>query len=241
MSVLRSLVLVALFVLAPLASLAAQPSQPAPAPSAPSTQAPAKPSQPAAPAQPGAKPPAPKQSATTAKPSAPPPAVTGLTPPAGYVIGPEDVLAILFWRDKDMSVETSVRPDGMITVPLLNDVKAAGLTPEQLREQIEKAASQYVEDPSVTVAVRQINSRKVFVTGNVAKPGPYPLTSTTTVLQLIAVAGGLTEYADEKGISVMRIDGGQTKTFKFNYKDVVRGKKLEQNIELKPGDTVVVP
>jgi polysaccharide export outer membrane protein len=169
------------------------------------------------------------------------PALSGITPPAGYVIGPEDVLAILFWRDKDMSVESSVRPDGMITVPLINDVKAAGLTPEQLREQIEKAASQYVEDPSVTVAVKQINSRRVFVTGNVAKPGPYPLISTTTVLQLISMAGGLTEYADEKGISVMRVDGSQTKSFKFNYKDVIRGKKLEQNIELRPGDTVVVP
>ena len=121
------------------------------------------------------------------------------------MIGPEDVLAILFWRDKDMSVETSVRPDGMITVPLLNDIKAAGLTPEQLREAIEKAAAEYVEDPSVTVAVKQINSRRVFVTGNVAKPGPYPLISATTVLQLISMAGGLTEYADEKGISVMRV------------------------------------
>jgi polysaccharide export outer membrane protein len=208
-------------------------------------QAPAPPAQPAKPT-PAAKPAqkAPDRKGEAPKPGGPAASVAapaGLTPPAGYVIGPEDVLAILFWRDKDMSVETSVRPDGMITIPLLNDIKASGLTPEQLREAIEKAAGQYVEDPSVTVAVRQINSRRVFVTGNVAKPGPYPLISATTVLQLISMAGGLTEYADEKGISVMRVDGGQTKNFKFNYKDVIRGKKLEQNIELRPGDTVVVP
>ena len=184
--------------------------------------------------------------ATPAKPPAQPapagPAIAGaVTPPAGYVIGPDAVLIVMFWREKDMSAETVVRPDGMITLPLLNDIKAAGLTPDQLREVVEKAAAQYVEEPNATVAVKQINSRRVFITGNVAKPGTYPLTGATTVLQLIAIAGGLTEYADEKGIAVMRVEGGRTSSFKFNYKDVTRGRKLEQNIELKPGDTVVVP
>jgi polysaccharide export outer membrane protein len=174
-----------------------------------------------------------------------PPAATlpkGVTPPPDYVIGPEDVLAILFWREKDLSVEqVVVRPDGMITLPLLNDVQAAGLTPEQLRDALTKAASRFVEDPNATVVVRQINSRKVFVTGQVGRPGAYPLLGPTTVLQALAQAGGLLEYAKANDILVMRQVNGRTQTFKFRYKDVIRGKHLEQNIELKPGDTVVVP
>lgn len=173
-------------------------------------------------------------------PAAPPTAAASVALPAGYTIGPDDVLVVMFWREKDLSAEVAVRPDGMITLPLLNDVKAAGLTPDQLREAVEKAAAAFVEEPNVTVAVKQINSRRVFITGNVAKPGTYPLTGTTTVLQLIAIAGGLNEYADEKGIAVMRVEGGKTISLKFNYKDVTRGRKLEQNVELKPGDTVVV-
>jgi len=196
---------------------------------------------PSALAQPAAKP-AGKPSPAAQKPAAtaptPPP---GVTPPPGYVIGPEDVLLVLYWREKEMSVETSVRPDGMITLPLLNEVKAAGLTPEQLRQAVEKAAAEFVEEPSVTVVVKQINSWRVFVTGNVVKAGVYPLTASMTVLQAIAAAGGLNEYADEKGISVIRTEGGQTKRFKFNYKDVRRGQRLDQNIALKPGDTIVVP
>lgn len=178
--------------------------------------------------------------AQPSKPAAPPAAAASVALPAGYTIGPDDVLVVMFWREKDLSAEVAVRPDGMITLPLLNDVKAAGLTPDQLREAVEKAAAAFVEEPNVTVAVKQINSRRVFITGNVAKPGTYPLTGTTTVLQLIAIAGGLNEYADEKGIAVMRVEGGRTTSLKFNYKDVTRGRKLEQNVELKPGDTVVV-
>lgn len=177
-------------------------------------------------------------------PAAPQPGAprNGVTPPADYVIGPEDVLAVLFWREKDLSVEeVVVRPDGMITLPLLNDVRAAGLTPEELRDALAKAASRFVEDPSATVVVRQINSRKVFVTGQVGRPGAYPLLGQTTVLQAIAQAGGLLEYAKANDILVMRQVNGRTQTFKFRYKDVIRGKRLEQNIELKPGDTVVVP
>jgi polysaccharide export outer membrane protein len=165
----------------------------------------------------------------------------GVTPPPGYVIGPDDVLMVLHWREKDMSAEVSVRPDGMITLPLLNEVQAAGLSPEQLRQQIEKRSAEFIEEPSVTIVVKQINSRRVFVTGNVAKAGMYPLTTGMTVLQAIAAAGGLNEYADEKGISVMRVEGGKTQRLKFNYKDVTRGKKLEQNVALHPGDTIVVP
>jgi polysaccharide export outer membrane protein len=170
------------------------------------------------------------------------PVVPGaVVPPAGYVIGPEDVLAIAFWREKDLSVEAAVRPDGMITVPLLNDLHAAGLTPDQLREQIETAAAKFVADPSVTVVVKAINSRKVFITGMVGKPGPYPLTAPTTVMQLIALAGGVQEYADSKKILIMRTENGVQVAKRFNYNDVAKGKNLSQNITLLPGDTVVIP
>lgn len=158
-----------------------------------------------------------------------------------YVIGPDDVLAILFWRDKDTSAEVVVRPDGKITLPLINDVQAAGLTPDQLRARVQEAAQQYFEDPNVSVVVRQVNSRKVFITGTVAKPGTYPLTSKTTVLQLIAMAGGLADFAKKDRIMVMRTENGETRSYRFNYKDVSEGKKLEQNIALRPGDTVIVP
>jgi polysaccharide export outer membrane protein len=159
----------------------------------------------------------------------------------GFTIGPEDVLAIVFWRDQDMSSEVIVRSDGMITIPIIRDVKAAGLTPTALADKIQEAAREFVTDASVTVVVRQMNSRKVFITGEVNRPGAYSLASSTTVMQLIAIAGGLTEFADSRRISVMRVDGGQGKTFMFDYKDVARGKKRNQNLVLKPGDTVVVP
>jgi polysaccharide export outer membrane protein len=162
--------------------------------------------------------------------------------PPGYVIGAEDVLAIVFWREKDLSVEgATVRPDGKITLPLINDIQAADLTPDQLREQIQAAASKYVADPSVTVAVQTIRSRKVFITGQIAKPGQYPLTAPTTVMQLIAMAGGLHEFADSKKILIMRTEGGRQIARRFNYQDVLNRRNLNQNIELLPGDTIIVP
>ena len=163
------------------------------------------------------------------------------TLPPDYLIGPEDMLAIVFWRDKDMSTEVMVRPDGKISLPLLNDIQASGLSPEQLRLQLIEAASKIIEEPSVAIVVKAINSRKVFVTGQVGKAGPYPLSGTTTVLQLIATAGGVLEYADSKNIRVMRTENGKPVSYRFNYKDVIKGKNLKQNIELKPGDTVIVP
>jgi polysaccharide export outer membrane protein len=170
-----------------------------------------------------------------------PGAADGTVVPEGYIIGPEDVLGVVFWRDQEMSGDVPVRPDGMITLPLVGDIKAAGLTPEALKAQVEKAASRLITDPTVTVAVRQINSRKVFITGQVATPGAYPLTGPRTVLQLIALAGGLLEYADSNNITTLRTVNGKQVSYKFRYKDVSRGKSLEQNIELLPGDTVVVP
>lgn len=162
--------------------------------------------------------------------------------PAGYVIGVDDVLSILFWRDKDLSApEITVRPDGKVTLPLLNDIQAAGLSPEQLREAVLEAARKYVEDPNPTVIVKEIKSRKVFITGQVEKPGPYPLNGPTTILQLIATAGGLREFADGKNISVMRNQYGRQLVFAFSYQDLLKKKNLSQNIGLEPGDTVVVP
>ena len=166
---------------------------------------------------------------------------TSVTLPANYVIGAQDVLAVVFWREKDMSVDVVVRPDGKISLPLLNDIDAAGMSPEALRAAIAKAASKYMEEPNVTVVVKEIKSRSVYVTGQVTKAGTYPLGNDMTVLQAISVAGGLLEYADASNIVVLRKESGKDRTFKFNYKDVIKGKNLAQNIVLQPNDTVIVP
>ena len=195
---------------------------------------------PQAPAQPaGAPPQSPVQPAAAAPTAVEPAAATAVDP--SYTIGPDDVLAILFWRDKDTSTEVMVRPDGKITLPLLNDIQAAGLTPDQLRAAIQKVSEKYFQEPNVSVVVKAVNSRKVYVTGAVGKPGPYLLTSRTTVLQMLAQAGGLGDFAKKDKIAVLRTENGETKRYPFNYKDVIDGKKLEQNIELRPGDTVIVP
>jgi polysaccharide biosynthesis/export protein len=173
---------------------------------------------------------------------APVPAVPdGVVPPPGYVIGPEDVLGIVFWREKDLSADVIVRPDGMISLPLLNDILATGLTPAELRQKVMAEANKLVQDANATVVVRQIHSRKVFITGNVAKPGSYPLAGPMNVLQLIALAGGLLEFAEADKIRVMRTENGAPVAHLFNYRQVAEGKSLRQNIELKPGDTVIVP
>jgi polysaccharide biosynthesis/export protein len=167
---------------------------------------------------------------------------TVVAAPTDYVIGADDVLSILFWRDKDLSApEVTVRPDGKVTLPLLNDVQAAGLTPDALRTSILTAARQYVEDPNPTVTVKEIKSRRVFITGQVEKPGPYPLMGTTTILQLIATAGGLKDFADGKNITLMRTENGQPSAYPFSYPDLVKQKNLRQNLVLKPGDVVIVP
>lgn len=158
-----------------------------------------------------------------------------------YVIGTDDVLSIVFWRDKDLSGDVTVRPDGKVTLPLLNDVQAEGRTPEELRDALKTAAEAFVEDPNPTVIVKEIKSRRVFITGQVEKPGPYALTSETTVLQLIAMAGGMREFADGEKITILRKTASGTIVLPFNYKDVLKRKNLDQNVQLKPGDTVVVP
>jgi polysaccharide export outer membrane protein len=173
-----------------------------------------------------------------------PPATTtaSVVPPPGYVIGPDDVLGIVFWREKDLSADVVVRPDGIITLPLLEDIKVTGMTPAELKQKITVEAGKLVTSPSVTVIVKQINSRKVFITGHVARPGSYPLTAPMTVVQLIALAGGLLEFADRSKIRVMRVDSKLgPETHRVNYKRLANGEDLKQNIDLKPGDTVIVP
>jgi polysaccharide export outer membrane protein len=192
------------------------------------------------PTTPASKPAAPDPKAP-AKAPATPVAPEGIRPPVDYVIGPEDVLAVVFWREEKMSGEVVVRPDGMVSLPLINDIQAAGLTVDQFRARVSKAAERYITEPAVAVLVRGINSRKVFVTGQVNKPGPFPMNDSLTVLQMLALAGGLTEFAKSKDILIMRTEGSQTKSYRFNYKDVTKGKNLQQNILLKPGDTIVVP
>jgi polysaccharide export outer membrane protein len=172
---------------------------------------------------------------------APAPPTGGTSVPTDYTIGPEDVLGVVVWREPDLSGDVTVRPDGRISLPVIGEVQAANITPMALQEQLSTAYRKYVTDANVAVVIRAINSRKVFVTGRVTTPGAHPLVGPLTVMQAIALAGGVTEYADSKNISVLRNEGGQVRTFKFNYKDVAKGRNLEQNIRLLPGDTVVVP
>jgi polysaccharide biosynthesis/export protein len=168
-------------------------------------------------------------------------AVTAPVVPSDYLIGPEDVLGIVFWREAEISGDVTVRPDGRISLPMIGAMPAAGLRPEELQQQILKASAKYLNEPNVSVVVRAINSLKVYVTGRVTTPGQHSLKGPMTVMHAIALAGGLTEYADAKNITILRTSGEKTESFKFNYRDVARGKKLEQNILLRPGDTVVVP
>ena len=174
-------------------------------------------------------------------PAAKPAPAAGVATPDDYVIGPEDVLVITFFRDETMSGEALVRPDGKITLRLLGDIPAGGLTTQQLGEELVKLASKYLEDATVTVVVKQINSRRVTVVGEVARQGEYKINGPMTVLQAIGQAGGVTEFADKANISVIRTVNGVQKALPFDYEAVTRGKKLEQNILLKPGDQVAVP
>ena len=165
-----------------------------------------------------------------------------LTLPKDYVIGVEDVLTVMFWSAtaKDLSAEVLVRPDGKISLPILNDVPAAGMTPEQLADAVAKLATKFVRDSGATVIVKAINSRKVYVVGEVSRPGPFQLGSEMNVLQAIGEAGGFLETAKKGDVVIVRNENGQERRFKFNYNEVVRGKNLQQNIRLLPGDTILV-
>jgi len=170
---------------------------------------------------------------------APAPAPAANTPP-DYVIGSDDQLHITVWKEQELTETLPVRPDGKISMPLLNDVPAAGLTPLQLAASITEKLKKYIADPRVTVVVTAMNSRRVFVTGEVLHTGAINLLPHMTVLQALSNAG-FTQFANMKGIYILRTVNGQQQRIPFNYKDVVKGRHPEQNIELKAGDTIVVP
>ena len=158
--------------------------------------------------------------------------------PQTYVIGPEDILRVLVWGEPALSGPVLVRPDGLITLPLLDqDVKAGGQTPRKLTEEITKRYERIITRPVVSVSVDSVNSKKYFVLGEVNRPGQYPLVVPTTVMQALAIAGGLREFANAKSIVVIR----GSKQWKVNYRDVIRGKNRQQDIYLESGDMISVP
>jgi polysaccharide export outer membrane protein len=192
------------------------------------------------------KPPAPAPptvSGTTEAPKVPPsvPSDTVGLPidPKTYVIGPEDILRIQVWREADLSGVKGVRPDGKITLPLIGDVQASGLTPDRLTAQLKQALLEYVKQPDITVEIIQVNSKRYSITGGVNRPGPYPLVVSKTVFEAINDAGGFREFADQKHILVIR-KGKTGKPMEFNYKEYVSGKHPEKNIVLENGDTILV-
>jgi polysaccharide export outer membrane protein len=161
--------------------------------------------------------------------------------PAAYVVGESDVLHVNVWKEQEVSQTVIVRTDGNISLPLINDVHVAGLTPLQIQNIIADKLKAFLTNPQVTVTVTDIRSKRAFITGEVARPGGYPLNTETNVLQLIAQAGGLTPFAKRDSITVLRFENGKEMRLAFKYSQVVHGKKTEQNISLRPGDTVVVP
>jgi polysaccharide export outer membrane protein len=163
------------------------------------------------------------------------------TTDANYVIGAQDVLDVSVWKEPEVSRVVPVRPDGKISLPLLNDVQAAGLNPGQLAAQITDSLKKFVTNPQVTVIVTTINSQRVYILGEVSRPGAFPLLPNMTVLQALSSAGGFTQFAREKKIYVLRNEDGKQVKHPFDYKAVIDGKNPDQNIVLKAGDTIVVP
>jgi len=157
--------------------------------------------------------------------------------PKTYVIGAQDILMIKVWREQDFTGPYTVRPDGKITIPLVGDVQASGLTPERLGEQLKQALSDYINSPDVSVSLQAVNSKKFFITGEVMRAGEYPLAIPTKVFDALSNAGGFRDFANKKKIIIIR----GPERIKFNYQDILKGKNLEQNIFLENGDTVVVP
>jgi polysaccharide export outer membrane protein len=193
----------------------------------------------------------PAQEKAPARPSGPEPIKGQLTEPmaplnnaAGasvdpntYRLGADDVVGVRVWREPDLSGQISIRPDGKITMPLVNEIKAADLTPSQLGEAIAAALSKFVNNPQVTVTVLSVRSKRYFISGEVSRPGAYPLATPITVFDALVMAGGFREFAGTKKITIMR----GTQRFRFNWNEVVKGKNLSQNIFLENGDRVIVP
>ncbi len=167
--------------------------------------------------------------------------VTSIRPDT-YVIGVGDGLAINVWKEPELSKGVPVRPDGMITLPLIGEIKAVGLTPVQLQDQITAALSKVMSDPQVVVMVEAVNSLSFNIMGNVFKPGYYPLGRPITILDAIALSGGFRDFAKEKKIYILRTDAnGKQEKIHFNYKQVIKGQKMSQNIMVEPRDTIVIP
>jgi polysaccharide export outer membrane protein len=158
-----------------------------------------------------------------------------------YKIGAQDVVRIDVWKEDQLTRTVPVRPDGKITLPLLNDVQAVGLTSMQLAAVITDGLRKYITNPQVSVTVAEINSRRIYVTGEVTRPGAFPLLANMTALQALSSSGGFTQFARSKKIYVLRTEAGKQIKIPFNYNEVVGGKKPEQNIVLQPGDVIVVP
>jgi polysaccharide export outer membrane protein len=160
----------------------------------------------------------------------------------GFLIGPDDVLAVNVWKEPEISRAVPVRSDGKISLPLVGELQASGQTPKQLEEEIAAKLHGYISEPEVTVIVQEIKSQRINILGQVAKPGSYLLTNTMTVLDSIALAGGFKDFAKQKAVYVLRRkpDGTQVR-IPFNYKDVIKGRNPDQNVKLEPRDTVVIP
>jgi polysaccharide export outer membrane protein len=158
-----------------------------------------------------------------------------------YVIGPEDVLSIHVWKEDALTRQVPVRSDGKISLPLIDEVQAAGLTPLQLKEKLTLRLKEFIDNPSVSVIVTEANSQKVYVSGEVRTPGVYRLRGETTLLQVIPMAGGFTEWADQKRVLIIRKEGEKNKRIVVNYKKIVSGEDMSANSVLKSGDTIIVP
>jgi len=158
-----------------------------------------------------------------------------------YIIGSEDILYIHIWKEEHLSRTVPVRRDGIISLPLVDEIKAEGLTPLQLKEILAQRFKEFIGDPNITVMVMEANSFKIYVSGQIRNPGVYRLRSETSLLQIIPMAGGFTDWANQKKILIIRKEGGKEKRITVNYKKIVKGEDLGSNIILKAGDTIIVP
>lgn len=158
-----------------------------------------------------------------------------------YIIGPGDVLKISVWKEQDMEHSVLVKPDGGITFPLVGDIKASGMTTSQLRDVVVEKLTRYIPSPVVTVSVMDSASNKIYVVGKVNRPGVYAASHYMDVLQLLSLAGGINAFADSDEIKIIRRTGSENTIFNFDYDEVVNGNRLDMNIILKAGDTIVVP
>lgn len=176
------------------------------------------------------------QDPAPSKPEDPPPAAAPVDPRT-YIIGIQDVIAIRVWRERELSGDFVVRPDGKISMPLAGEIEADGITPDQLKTRIVEALTNFMNRPEVTLEVRQVNSKRFFITGEINRPGAFVVISPISVLEAISNAGGLKDFANGKKIVIMR----GNERLKFNYKEVIKGKNMEQNILLQPGDHLIIP